>query len=89
MDWRTPRKKILADITAIIYKMNQEYLKSVQAELAAARQPADKVAKDIYNQQAATQQARKSAGSGQASPRTSKQATKGIRRNLLITATRA
>ena len=54
-DWRKARKKILAEITASMYKMNQEYLKSVQAELAAARQPADKVARDIYNQQAATQ----------------------------------
>jgi hypothetical protein len=32
--------------------MSQEYLKSVQAELAAARQPADKVARELYNQQA-------------------------------------
>ena len=32
--------------------MNQDYLKLVQAELAAARQPADKVARELYNQQA-------------------------------------
>ena len=51
-DWRKPRKKILAGTTASMYKMNQEYLKSVQEELAAARQPADKVARELYNQQA-------------------------------------
>ena len=51
-DWRKPQKKILAYITAIVHKMNQEYLKSVQAELAAARQPANKVARELYNQQA-------------------------------------
>ena len=32
--------------------MSQEYLKSVQADMAAARQPADKVARELYNQQA-------------------------------------
>ena len=32
--------------------MSQEYLKSVQAELAAARRPANKVARELYNQQA-------------------------------------
>ena len=31
--------------------MNQDYLKLVQAELAAARQPADKVARELHNQQ--------------------------------------
>ena len=51
-DWRKPRKKILAGIIAIVNEMSQEYLKSVQAELAAARQPADKVARELYNQQA-------------------------------------
>ena len=51
-DWRKPRKKIPAEITVIASKMNQEYLKSVQADMAAARQPADKVARELYNQQA-------------------------------------
>ena len=51
-DWRKPRKKILAGIIAIVNNMSQEYLKSVQAELAAARQPADKVARELHNQQA-------------------------------------
>ena len=69
-DWRKARNKVLAGITAIVNNMSQEYLKSVQAELAAARQPADKVARELYNQQASHTASLKVCQQGTSQPET-------------------